>query len=251
MAQLNQMIAARLLLLPVAGGLLLIAAGAGAQSLDEARAAYTEGRFQEAADLGQALATSDAYTLAAQSLAVYAHFEVSRQEWSQVIGRAMKLGEEAVQADPTNPEAYCQLAHAVGRYAQRLGPMEALRKGLPKKVRRAAEAALAVDPDYPGAHLTLGGWHADVAAAGFFARKVLGASRKKAVYHYERALERAPESKILLYEYGSRLPALDKGKGRQRATEMLQKALGLPAQDVYESHIHREITEALAALTGS
>ena len=244
------MIAARLRLLPVAGGLVLIPVYASAQSLDEARAAFTEGRFREAADLGQALGTSDAYTLAAQSLAVYAHFEVTHQEWSEVIRRAMAMGERAVQADPTNPEAYCQLAHAVGRYAQRLGPLEALRKGLPKKVRRAAEAALALDPDYPGAHLTLGGWHADVAAAGFLARKMLRASRKKAVYHYERALKLAPESKVLLYEYGIRLPALDKGRGRQRATEMLQKALGLPVQDVYESHIHRQITDALAALTG-
>ena len=244
------MIPTRFARLPVAGCLALLAADASAQSIDDARSAFADGRFLEAADLGAALGTSDGYTLAAQSLAVYAHYEAADEKQRVVIERAMRMGEEAVRADSTNPEAHCQYAHAVGRYAQRVGTMTALRKGLAGKVRDALEAALEIDPDYPGAHLTLGGWHADIAAAGFLARQMYGANREEAVHHYERAMALVPESKILLYEYGIRLPELDKEGGRERAREMLEKALGLPVRDMYEEYIHLDILDGLDALKG-
>ena len=234
----------------VAVSLILQPAYASAQSIEDARAAFADGRFLEAADLGEALGTSDGYTLAAQALAVYAHYEAADEEWDEVIERAMRIGEDAVRADSTNPEAHCQYAHAVGRYAQRVGTFTALRKGLAGKVRDALEAALAIDPDYPGAHLTLGGWHADVAEAGFFARRIYGANREEAVHHYERALELVPDSKILLYEYGIRLPELDEDGGRERARAMLEKALGLPVRDAYEDYIHLDILDGLDALAG-
>lgn len=111
-----------------------------------------------------------------------------------------------------------------------------------------SKAALDIDPDYPGAHLTLGGWHADVAAAGFLARKLYGAKREEAVHHYERALELAPDSKILLYEYGIRLPELDKENGANRARAMLERALGMPVRDTYENYVHLDILDGLDAL---
>ncbi len=234
----------------IAVSLILPPADSSAQSIEDARSAFADGRFLEAADSGEALATSDGYTLAAQALAVYAHYEATDEEWDEVIERAMRMGEEAVRADPANPEAHCQYAHAVGRYAQGVGTLTALRKGLAGKVRDALEAALAIDPDYPGAHLTLGGWHADVAAAGFLARRIYGANREDAVYHYERALELVPDSKILLYEYGSRLPELDEESGGERALEMLEKALWLPVRDAYEDYIHLDILDGLDALSG-
>lgn len=130
---------ARFVPLPLTGVFLVLAAGAGAQSISDARSAFGDGRFLEAADLGEALGTSDGYTLAAQSLAVYAHYEAADDEWDEVIERAMRMGEEAVRADPANPEAHCQYAHAVGRYAQRVGTITAIRKGLAGKVRDALE----------------------------------------------------------------------------------------------------------------
>ena len=234
-----------LLRLLMAGILLPVALAAKSQSLGSARAAFADGRFLEAAELGEALNTSVGFALAAQSLAVYAHFEAGDAEWSEVIERAIQAGEKAVHADSLNPEAYCQYAHAIGRYAQGVGTLKAIRKGLAPKVRRALEAALEVAPDYPGAHLTFGGWHADVAAAGALARRIYGANRKAAISHYERALELVPDSKILLYEYGIRLADLYRDSGEERAREMLETALSRPAQDKYDEYIHREIVDAL------
>ena len=231
-------------------GLALLAADARAQSIDEARAAFADGRFLEAAEIGEALGTSDGYALAARSLAVYAHYEAPEDEWDEIIERAMKMGDEAVSADSTNPEAYYQSVHAVGRYAKRAGTITALRKGLGGKVRDLLEATLALDPDHVGAHIGFGGWHADIAASGFIARRMYGGRKEEAVVHYERALELAPKSKVVMYEYAIRLPELDKEGGRERALAMLEKAIGLPVADEYENYIHLDLLDALDEIKG-
>ena len=51
-------------------GLMLLAAELSAQTMEEAGTAYAEGRFLEAADLAEAVGTSDAYALAAKSVAI-------------------------------------------------------------------------------------------------------------------------------------------------------------------------------------
>lgn len=243
------MFPARFAGIPAAAGLaLLFATGAGAQSLEEAQAAFADGRFLEAANMAEALGTSDGYALAAKSLAVYAHYEASEEEWDEVIERAMQMGDEAVRADSTNAEAYYQSVHAVGRFAKRAGTITALRKGLGGKTRDLLEATLAIDPDHVGANMGFGGWHADIAASGFIARRMYGGRKEEAIVHFERALELAPESKVVLYEYAIRLPDLDEENGRQRALEMLEKALGLPVMDAYEDYIHLDVLDALDEL---
>ena len=234
--------------LAATASLIFLAADASAQSIDEARSAYADGRFVEAADLAEALGTSEGYALAAQSLAVYAHYEASEEEWEAVIERAQRMGEEAVKADSTNPDAHYQSAHAVGRYAQRVGAWTALRQGLAGKIRDLLEATLAIDPDYVDANLALGGWHADIDAEGFMARRLYGGKKEEAVRLFERALELAPESKVVLHAYAIRLPRLDEENGKERAREMLEKALGVLPQDAFEDYIHLDILEALDEL---
>jgi len=236
--------------LPLAATLALLAADATAQSIEDARSAHEDGRFLEAADLAEALGTSAGYALAAQSLALYAHYEAADHEWSEVVERAMRMGEEAVRTDPASPDAHCHYAHAVARYAQRVSTMTALRKNLAGKIRDSLEAALEIDPDHAMTHLMLGIWHADVAAAGFLARRIYGANREDAVHHYERALELAPDSKVLLYEYAISLHGLDEERGAERAREMLEKALELPVRDVYEEYVHLDILDRLEPLAG-
>ena len=232
----------------VAAGALILGADAGAQSIDDVRAAHEDGRFLEAADLGEALGTPAGYTLAAQSLALYAHYKATAEEWSEVVERAMQMGEAAVNADPTSPEAHCHLAHAVARYAQRSSTMTAIRKNLAGKIRDLLETALEIDPDHALTHMMLGIWHADVAASGFLARTIYGANREDAIHHYERAMELAPDSKILLYEYAMSLPVLDEDGGAEAALEMLEKALGLPVLDAHEEWVHLDILDGLDRL---
>ena len=228
------------------GCLVLLAADAGAQSLEDARSAYAEGRFLEAAELAEALGTSDGYALAAQSLAIHAHYFATDDEWEELVDRAIEMSDEAIRADSTNAEAHYQAAHAVGRYAQGIGTFTALRQGLAGRIRERLDAAIRLDPYLWEARLALGGWHADIAAEGFIARRMYGGNRPAAVVLFEQALQLAPESRVVLYEYAIRLPDLDEENGEERAREMLDAAARLPVVDAYDGIIQELVLEAVA-----
>ena len=229
---------------------MLFAGGASAQSLADAEAAFAEGRFVEAADLAEALGTSDGYAVAARSLAVYVRYEATEEEFDEVSQRGIRMGEAAIAADSTNAEAHLQAAHALGRYAQRIGAFTALREGVAGRTRDHLDAALAIDPDNIAALIALAGWHADIAAEGFMARRLYGASNDEAVTLFERALEVAPASKATLFEYGSRLARLDEDRGIERARAMLEEAIYMPVEDVYDEYVHLDVLDALDALDG-
>ncbi len=216
--------------------------------VDEARTAFEEGRFLEAASLAEALGTSEGYTLAAQSLAVYGHHVAVGDDRKEFLERAMKLGEEAVRADSANAEAYYRSAHAAGRYAQSVGKITALRRGLAGKIRGLLEDTLAISPDFAEAHMALGSWHAGIASAGRIARFLYKGNRNDAVIHFERALELEPDSRVILLEFALCLPELDREGGRERAVGLLSKAAGLPVRDAYDGFIQRDVLKTLAEL---
>ena len=234
----------------LAAGLALLTGDAAAQSLDEAMAAYTEGRFLEAAALAEAAGTSDGYSLAARSLAVHGHYVATDAERDELLERAVEMGERAVLADSADLEAQVAYAHALGRRAQSAGAMTAIREGIAGKVRDVLMGVLAADPDHAIAHMALASWHADLDAAGRVARWMYGGSKEDAVFHFERALELAPDSKVVLMEYGVRLARLDEESGRERAREMLERALDLPVRDVYDDFVHLAVLDGLDALEG-
>ena len=236
--------------LAMIASLALLAADASAQSFDDARAAYGEGRFLDAAEHGESLGTSEGYALAARSLSIYAHYVATDGERKEIIDRAIRVAEEALRADSANPEGLYQAAHAYGRFAQHNGKMTVLRKGTMGKIRDLLEAAIALDPGFADAVLALGGWHADVHDAGRVARWMYGGNREKAVELFERALEMMPNSRVALYEYAVRLPDLDKDGGSGRAGQLLARAAELHVADVYDGFIQELVLAELAAREG-
>ena len=229
---------------------LLLAGTAGAQSLEAARAAQDDGRFIEAARLGKELGTSAGYALAAESLAIHGYYVAREPEKEALFERAMRLAEEAVRLDPASPEAHLQSAHSMGRYAQTIGAVKALAQGYAGKVRKAIENALARDPEMAGAHLSLAAWHAEtINGAGVAARVVFGASRKRALAHYERALELAPDEKLAYLEYALGL-LLKKEKDRKKARDLLARAIETPPKDAYDRPLNELAVEKLANLGG-
>ena len=135
-----------------------------------------------------------------------------------------------------NPEAHLQSAHAMGRYAQTIGAVKAIAQGYAGKVRKAIEEALALDPEMAGAHLSLATWHSEtINGAGLAARLVFRASRKRALAHYERALELAPDEKLAYLEYALGLLLLKKKRDRGKAKDLLARAIETPSKDAYDS----------------
>ena len=81
-------------------------------------------------------------------------------------------------------------------------------------------------------------------------RLVFGASRKKALAHYERALELAPDEKLAYLEYALGLLLLKKKKDRKKARDLLARAIETPAKDAYDRLLHELAIERLASLGG-
>ena len=220
-----------------------------AQPLDAARTAFEEGRFAEASELAAAVGTSEALALAAETLAIHGFHVAKESERQALFQRAQAFAEEAIRLDDTNAEAYLQLSHAMGRYAQTLGKgMKAL--GLAKPVREAMERAVTLAPDLGRAHLSLASWHAE-ASRNLAGRMMTGASKKKAAEHFERAYALAPDDKAVQAEYAKGLLALNKRRNRDRARELFTRAAETPPRDAYERILQEEAREGLAALDGS
>ena len=221
-------------------------------SITEARAAFDEGRYLQAADLAESLGTSDSLALAADALAVYGHYIAADADRQPTLQRARGLADKAVALDGTSAEAQFQVAHAMGRYAQSIGPTKALRQGFVGGSREAIEAALELDPDMAKARLSLASWHADV-VDGFgrmLARMTYGATVQAAMDNYERTLELAPDEKVAYVEFARGLAAIGGRKERARVRELLTQALELPVRNDFDRLIHERAAAQLASLDG-
>ncbi len=222
-----------------------------AQTIHEARAAYVQGRFMEAARIGESLGTSQGFALSAKSLSIHAHYIAKKDENKELLERALKLAEKAVLSDPGNADAHMQLARVIGRRAQTVGILEAA--GEAEKIRESTENALKINPNLLAAHLSLGRWHSGLVGAmgSFMARSVYGARKDDAIASFERALALAPNEKSVLLEYALGLIALDDFRYQKKARELLTRSISLPAKDAYERILHAEAVEALNSLNES
>ncbi len=231
---------------------LFVSAGvAGAQSIEEARAVYAEGRFTEAADLAGMLDTSEGYAFAANSLAIYGYYLAPDGEKEGVLRRAEELARKAIRLDATNPQAHLQLAHAMGRRAAISGLVEALNEGYADQVRDAIHEVLRLAPDMAAAHVSLAAWHAGaVSQGGFVAGLLYGANEEDALTHFEQALALAPREKVVLLEYALGLLSLDPIGNHEQARDLLERAIRLPQKDAHDRIIHRKAVERLATLNG-
>ena len=228
----------------------LIARVAAAQSFENAQVAYAEGRFLDAAQMGENLETSEGFALAAQSLTIYAHYIAEENKQKTYLEQAVELAHKAVRADANNANAHLQLARAIGRHSQSMGKIEAARSGVAKKVREAAENALELNPQMALAHLSLGRLRAELidALGPLLARMLYKAKKKDALASLEQALKLAPHSKEVLHGYALGILALDDDKYRDKALDHINRAIEIPATDAYEQLLHTRAVELLADL---
>ena len=233
--------------LPV--GISLLSAGAASgQSIEAARTALSEGRFVEAAEIGEALDTSAGYALAAEALAIHGHYLAAEDAKAELLDRAMQMGQQAIRKDPDNPAAHLQHAHAMGRYTQAVGTLRVKRE-YAGRVRAALERALFLKPGLAEAHLSLGAWHAEaIRGGGFMARVLFGASGSEARAHYNAALELAPDAKIVHAEYALGLLFLDRRRHLEEARVLLERASELPSRDAHDRIVHDRVIANLAEL---
>ena len=236
-------------------GCLAMTPGAGAQSIEEARSALAEGRFQEASRIAEALDTSEGQAFAARALAIHAYYILEEEDDTRepLLLRAIELARKAIEIDPGNADAHVMLAATLGRHAQVISSFEASNKGYAEKIQEAADTALGIDPDLFPAHLTLGRLHSELIGVmgSFLARTLYGAREDEALKHLERAFELAPDAKEVALEYALGLLMLDDDEYRDRAHDLLILAVGISPEDAYQEIIHREAVKHLESLEES
>jgi len=225
-----------------------IAPAALGNDIETATRLLVDGKFFEAAQVGAAIGDGQGLTLAARALAIYGYEIATESEKQKLFVRAMGYAEKAVELDPNSSEAALEVSHTLGRYAQTVGVAEALTGGFAEKTRAAMDRAIQLDPTNYRAHLSIGSWNAEiVAAAGFMAKMLYGATEEEALLAYQRALDLNPKSEIVHFEYAIGLIRLS-GKNVDLAIKHLEMALALTPTDAYGKIVREKAKRTLAQI---
>ena len=207
-----------------------------------------DGKFYEAAEMAAAIGDAQGLTLAARSLAIYGYEIAAKSEKQELFVRAIVYAEKAVELDPNSSEASLEVSHTLGRYAQTVGVAEALTGGFAEKTRAAMDRAIQLDPENFRAHLSIDSWNAEiVAAAGFMAKFLYGATEEGSLLAYQKALSLSPQSGLVHFEYAVGLMRLG-DENIDLATKHLEKALALLPRDAYEKIVWEKAKQALAEI---
>jgi tetratricopeptide (TPR) repeat protein len=228
-----------------------VALPAAAQSFDDAVALTVNGDWLMAADMGAALETSEGYALAAQALAIYGYHVAPKEEKQPLFQRGMDYAEKAIELGPDSSEAHLQASHAMGRYAQTIGVLQALSEGFADRIKDVLDKAIALDPQNFNAYVSLGAWNAEIVnSAGIMAKVLYGATEEDALANYARALEIAPEDASVNLEYAIGLLTLDKNDNAAEARKYFQRAIEFPVENAYGLIVRENAQARLAGLDG-
>lgn len=228
-------------LLTAAAALLLVWATGTPAMAAGPQEALTAGHYAQAYRQSLAVGTAASQVLAATAAsdeAVYGGGSASQQlAW---LGRARRAAERATKLDPSNAEAYVQLARARGEIARRAGVLQSL--NVVGQLKDLFHRALSIDPHNADALVGLALWNLELTQHGV--GWLYGADKKKVLPLLRQGVAAAPMQINLRVEYASALRTLGR---RQAADEQLRKALRLPASNAVD---RAEQARARALLAG-
>ena len=197
-------------------------AAATADAVADAWRAFHRGDFHRAFELGKQQGLAG-FAVQVKAAGVYASYlERSETHAQALLLEASQLAEQAATRLPKDCNAHYLYAFALGRYSQRISIAEALLRGLAGKVEKALEQTLKLQSRHAEAHIALGLYHAEITArlGSFAAGLSYGASGKKAVEHFKKALKLTPRSAIAHLEYAHGLELLDRDEHAEQIDEL-------------------------------
>ncbi len=220
-----------------------------ANLLDEARTLFAAGDYLPAADKARAVGNAEGLALATQITLYYSRYLAPEDERLALYEGAVEMAAAALELDPDNAFVRVQNAHALGRYSQQIGVVEAISEGLAGRVREQIDAALALEPNNASAHMLLANWHAAIINnSGFIGRMIYGADEDKVFTHYAEAIRVSPADAQIRVEFARAILELDQEVNSTLAREQLDAALALPAQTAFAEVLRGEATALLESL---
>ena len=206
-----------------------------AKALD-AWIAYHAGRFEEAVALG--LAAGDAGLNAANKAAcIYGNYLEENDKAKLAIFEAVATRcDNQQKADPKNANAYYLHAFALGRYAQGISIVKALKEGIGTKVKNSLDTAIKLSPKHADAHIGLGTYHAEIidSVGAMLGGLTYGAKKETGEEMFTKALKLNPDSAIARIEMANGLIMLF-GKSKVKDAEKLYaEAAKFKAMDAME-----------------
>ena len=207
-----------------------------AEALQAGWAAFHEGRFEEAFELGTALGVVGA-SLATKAMGIHAAYLLTdANEQLKRFEMVSELAEAAVAALPSEANSHYRRAFGLGRYSQGISIVKALKEGLAGKVRDSLEKTLAMSPDHVEAKLALAVYHAEIVSkvGGMIGGLTYGAKASEAEKLLASALKMMPKSPVAHLEQGNVALLIGGSKGEDAAVAAYEKAAKMKPHDAME-----------------
>jgi hypothetical protein len=222
---------------------------AQAETLQDVQRLYAQGRFLEAARVGESLATAPALTLAARALLAQSMFNPLSEPDEPLLLAAQARAEEALARQPGSLLAQLQLAAALGLRAQLMSNGEAMAQGIAQRAQRLIATAVERAPNDPWAQALHGGWNIEaVRRGGALGAMLLGASVGAGEAAFQRAVALAPRDPAILLAYATALLMLDPQDQSARAERLLNQATACAPRDAFERLTRDRAAEAARVL---
>lgn len=221
-----------------------------AGALEEAGQLYADGDFLIAAERAAVEESVEAATLTARALLAAAAHRADGSEARSLLDRALLQTEVALMRNPDHVEAMLHRVIAIGYLSRAEGKIKAHRAGWGGEAKALWVRAEALEPENPWVHAVKGGWHAEVVseAGSILASVFYGASKRRAIKAFERAVALAPENPFLRVEYARTLMRLGLRKHLAKAHAQLTLAFGMRPADAYERLVVDQGRALLAAI---
>jgi len=204
-----------------------------ADIIQDAWRCYHSGDFQQATVLAGQCGHL-AHAPANKAAGIYATYLEPDEDISRACFLdAVKRAEAAIDIMPDDPNSHYFHAFNLGRYSQSISIVKALSQGLGGKIQASLENALYLQPEHADANIALGAYYAEVIekVGKMLGKLTYGATPAKAIKHFERALELAPEAPIAHIEYGNGLYLLYGDDRLDEVTDEYVKATELQPED--------------------
>ena len=219
--------------------------------LSQARNLFAAGDYLPAAEKARAAGGAEGLALATQITCYYGRYLAPEEERLALFENAIEMAAAALELNPNSAFVQVQNAHALGRYSQQIGVVDAISEGLAGRVREHIDAALALEADNSAAHMLLANWHAAIINnSGFIGRMVYGAEEDEVFAHYAEAIRVSPEILQIRIEFARAILELVAGDNAALAREQLEVALALPTETAFDGILRSEATALLNGLNG-